>query len=112
MNVKDQQVFVVEDQAEVGRLVCRALEDHGYKTEMFVRAGDFQRRIKTRRPNLCIIDLGLPDGSGLEVLRSLRLVRPETVSVVTTVMGDDAHIVAALSAGADGYLRLWKSPSG
>lgn len=54
--------------------------------------------------DLALIDLGLPDGSGLEVLRSLRLVRPQTVSVVTTVMGDDAHIVAALSAGADGYL--------
>lgn len=54
--------------------------------------------------DLALIDLGLPDGSGLEVLRNLRLVRPQTVSVVTTVMGDDAHIVAALSAGADGYL--------
>ncbi|MFB9151268.1 response regulator [Roseovarius ramblicola] len=54
--------------------------------------------------DLALIDLGLPDGSGLDVLRNLRLVRPETVCVVTTVMGDDAHIVAALSAGADGYL--------
>lgn len=54
--------------------------------------------------DLAMIDLGLPDGSGLDVLHTLQLVRPGTTCVVTTVMGDDAHIVAALSAGADGYL--------
>lgn len=54
--------------------------------------------------DLALIDLGLPDGSGIEVMRNLRLLHPETLCVVTTVMGDDAHIVAALSAGAQGYL--------
>lgn len=54
--------------------------------------------------DVALIDLGLPDGSGLEVLRNLRLLKPETVCVVTTVMGDDASIVGALSAGAQGYL--------
>ncbi len=54
--------------------------------------------------DIALIDLGLPDGSGLEVLRSLRRLRPETLCVITTVMGDDAHIVSALSAGAQGYL--------
>lgn len=60
--------------------------------------------------DLALIDLGLPDGSGLEVLRSLKLVCPDAIPIVTTVMGDDAHIVAALSAGADGYL-LKESPA-
>ncbi|WP_300542286.1 response regulator transcription factor [Maricaulis sp.] len=54
--------------------------------------------------DLALIDLGLPDGSGLEVLRSLKLVCPGAIPIVTTVMGDDVHIVAALSAGAQGYL--------
>lgn len=53
---------------------------------------------------LSLIDLGLPDGSGLEVLRKLRALQPEAICVVTTIMGDDASIVGALSAGADGYL--------
>ena len=53
---------------------------------------------------LALIDLGLPDGSGLEVLRSIKQKFQDTICVVTTVMGDDAHIVAALSAGAQGYL--------
>ncbi|MGD7653686.1 MAG: response regulator [Verrucomicrobiales bacterium] len=54
--------------------------------------------------DIALIDLGLPDGSGLEVLRSLRQLRPETLCVITTVMGDDSHIISALSAGAQGYL--------
>lgn len=54
--------------------------------------------------DLALIDLGLPDGSGIDVLRYLRQNNPETICVVTTVMGEDSHIVAALSAGAQGYL--------
>ena len=53
---------------------------------------------------MALIDIGLPDGSGLEVLRALRQTAPETLCIVTTVLGDDANIVAALSVGAAGYL--------
>lgn len=54
--------------------------------------------------DLALIDLGLPDGSGLDVLRKLKANSPNTTAIVTTVMGDDAHIVGALAAGAEGYL--------
>ncbi|OWU85013.1 LuxR family transcriptional regulator [Oceanicola sp. 22II-s10i] len=54
--------------------------------------------------DLALIDLGLPDGSGLDLLRAIRDDHRDTLCVVTTVMGDDATVVAALSAGADGYL--------
>ncbi|MFN4057888.1 MAG: response regulator [Roseinatronobacter sp.] len=54
--------------------------------------------------DLALIDLGLPDGNGLNVVTALRLAQPEALCVVTTIMGDDATIVAALSAGAGGYL--------
>lgn len=51
-----------------------------------------------------LIDLGLPDGSGLEVLRALKQANPDAICVVATIMGDDASVVGALAAGADGYL--------
>ena len=54
--------------------------------------------------DLALIDLFLPDGSGLEILRRIRSQSPETLCVIATVVGDDALIVAALSAGASGYL--------
>ncbi len=54
--------------------------------------------------DLALVDLRLPDGSGLGVVRKLRMDNAATLCVVTTVMGDDANIVTALSAGAKGYL--------
>jgi DNA-binding NarL/FixJ family response regulator len=53
---------------------------------------------------MALVDIGLPDGSGLDLLRLFSELAPETVCVVRTVLGDDAHILAALSAGARGYM--------
>lgn len=58
----------------------------------------------TRAYDLAVVDLRLPDGSGLGVVRKLRADKAGTVCVIATVMGDDANIVTALSAGAQGYL--------
>lgn len=54
--------------------------------------------------DIALIDLRLPDGSGLEILRRLRADSPDTICIVTTAMADDGSIVGALSAGASGYL--------
>ncbi|TVP74945.1 MAG: DNA-binding response regulator [Puniceicoccaceae bacterium] len=54
--------------------------------------------------DLVLIDLALPDGFGLDALRHFGRCSPETICVIVTVMGQDPHIVAALSAGAQGYL--------
>lgn len=50
--------------------------------------------------DLALIDLRLPDGSGLDVLRQLRADCPDTICIVTTAMADDSSIVGALSAGS------------
>lgn len=60
--------------------------------------------------DLALLDLGLPDGSGLETLRKIRSVSPQTVCVVVTAHGDDSLVVAALSAGAEGYLLKDQPP--
>lgn len=54
--------------------------------------------------DVALIDLGLPDGSGIDLLRTARRRNPDMLCIVTTIMADDAHIVGALSAGASGYL--------
>ena len=54
--------------------------------------------------DLALVDLGLPDGSGLQVLSALREAQPQTVSVVVTIHDDDEHLFPALQAGAFGYL--------
>jgi len=100
------RVLVVEDVAETRRWLAEIVRAAFPTSE--IREVDSMRAglaaVAGTDFDLALIDLGLPDGSGLEVLRNLRLLCPHTVGVVTTVMGDDAHIVAALSAGAQGYL--------
>lgn len=53
---------------------------------------------------LALIDLGLPDGSGISLLRRLAAERPRTLPIVATIYDDDAHLFEAISAGARGYL--------
>jgi DNA-binding NarL/FixJ family response regulator len=53
---------------------------------------------------LALIDLGLPDGSGIDVVGALRSMQPESLPVVVTIYDDDDHLFPALQAGAFGYL--------
>jgi DNA-binding NarL/FixJ family response regulator len=54
--------------------------------------------------HVALIDLGLPDGSGVEVIRALNARCPAVLPIVTTVYDDDAHLFEAIAAGAKGYL--------
>ena len=67
----------------------RLLSDHLAK-------GDF--------PDIALIDLGLPDGSGLDLIGHFVSLSPQTKRIVTTTYGDDAYLLKAISAGAQGYL--------
>jgi DNA-binding NarL/FixJ family response regulator len=55
-------------------------------------------------PSIALVDLGLPDGSGLDVLRKLKERHPGTLRIVTTIFDGDQHLFAALRAGAQGYI--------
>jgi DNA-binding NarL/FixJ family response regulator len=101
-----KQILIVEDIAETRRWLAqtatRAFPGCVIREEGGVRAGC--AAVLAEAFDLALIDLGLPDGSGLEVLRAMRQMQPEALAVVTTSVGDDAFVVAALSAGAHGYL--------
>jgi DNA-binding NarL/FixJ family response regulator len=98
-------VLIVEDVAETRRWLG-ALVQQAFPGARLTEAATQRAGLAALRDSfdLALIDLGLPDGSGLEVLRALRAQQTGALCVVTTVMGDDASIVAALSSGADGYL--------
>ncbi len=55
-------------------------------------------------PDVALIDLGLPDGDGVELIAWLQQQRPHTSVLVATLFGDEAHVVRAIEAGARGYL--------
>ncbi len=68
------------------------------------RVQDALALINTQRFTLALLDLGLPDGSGVDVIAALREKQPEVQSVIVTIHDDDEHIFPALQAGAFGYL--------
>lgn len=99
-------VLVVEDQPDTGRWL-QALLVKAFPAAQVDLVSDLKnaRRKLTSRPwQLVLVDLGLPDGSGLEIIREMRAVENSPPTVVITVHDDDDHLFSALAAGAEGYL--------
>ena len=99
-------ILIIEDIAET-RLWLRetaqmAFPDSDIQEASTIR--DAAAIIARNAFDLAIVDLGLPDGNGTNIIAALSSGRPETTIVVATVMGDDASVVTALSKGAHGYL--------
>lgn len=101
-----QSVLIIEDDAETRRWLTGVVET-AFSGCTVAGAGSVAAGAQAARaaaPDLAIIDIRLPDGDGMDALRVIKGLRAETVAVMMTALGDDAHIVAALAAGADGYL--------
>lgn len=95
--------MLIEDDVEIRRLVADALAAQGHDVESASRALDGLELVVKGAPDLVIIDLGLPDLDGTELLRMIRAVSQVPV-VVITARGADEVVVATLDAGADDYL--------
>ncbi|MCF4167720.1 response regulator [Zavarzinia compransoris] len=96
-------VLVVDDEAPIRRTLRTILEAHGYHVFDAPSAADALRRVRTERPDLVLLDLGLPDRDGIEVLRELRAWSAVPV-VILSARGDEAGKVKALDLGADDYV--------
>jgi DNA-binding NarL/FixJ family response regulator len=68
------------------------------------RVHDAMTLVATNKFELALVDLGLPDGTGVDVVTKLRDLQPEAQSVVVTIHDDDEHLFPALQAGAFGYI--------
>jgi len=96
-------ILVVEDDPQVRSALLRALGEREYATSSAgTGMGGLEAAIRDR-PDLVVVDLGLPDVDGHEVLRMLRAVSTVPV-IVATAREDESEIVRALDAGADDYL--------
>jgi two-component system KDP operon response regulator KdpE len=96
-------ILLIEDDTTIRTALCRALSERGHAVASAPDAmRGLQQAIDTR-PELVVLDLGLPDVDGREVLRMLRAVSAVPV-IVATARDTEAEIVRVLDAGADDYL--------
>jgi len=103
MSQEGVRVLVVDDEAAIRRYLRASLAAHGYVVFEADTGEAALSSVTAVRPDLVILDLGLPDLDGVEVTRLLRQWTPIPI-VILSVRGQEADKIAALDAGADDYL--------
>lgn len=99
-------VFVVEDDGPTRARLARAVEAD-QRLRLAGAAGTAREGIEglhREAPDVLLVDLGLPDRSGIDVIRAARQLAADTQTMVVTVFGDEKSVVGAIEAGARGYL--------
>ena len=97
------KVMVVEDDAPVRHLITASLSAEDYTVIAAQTAAEAVHLATTRNPYMILLDLGLPDGDGVEVIKQIRL-WAETPIIVISARDEDTDKIEALDAGADDYL--------
>lgn len=99
-------VMVVEDDPAFLARFCRIV-GQSERLSLLAAVGDLasaRRAIARHAPDVLLTDLGLPDGSGIDLIRETSALHPATDIMVITVFGDEQHVIASIEAGATGYI--------
>jgi DNA-binding NarL/FixJ family response regulator len=99
-------VLLVEDDPNTRSRLAQVVEGHP-QLQLLAAVGscaEARQALDKEKPDVLLTDLGLPDGDGVELIREIRKRGFRTQPMVVTVFGDETHVVAALEAGALGYL--------
>ena len=101
--IKGPAVVLIEDEPQIRRFLRTALAGHGYRVFEAASGRDGLVEAATRQPDLIILDLGLPDIDGLQVLKELREWTAVPV-IVLSARGQERDKIMALDGGADDYV--------
>jgi DNA-binding response OmpR family regulator len=96
-------IAIVEDDPDVARIIEQVLKDFGFRTTWSRSATELLRRLRGQVPDLCIIDLGLPDMDGIEVMQRVRA-QSNCGIVILTGRAHVSDRVMGLELGADDYV--------
>jgi two-component system KDP operon response regulator KdpE len=103
MSTEGHKILVVEDEQEIRRFLRVSLEHSGYRLVETASAKDAVVQAATQQPDMLILDIGLPDGDGFEVIRAVRQWSTMPI-IVLSAHGQEQDKVQALDEGADDYL--------
>jgi len=103
MTAREPTAIVIEDEPQIRRFVRSALEAEGWHVHEAGTLRDGLVAAGTRQPDLLVLDLGLPDGDGVELIRDVRGWSAVPI-IILSARADESEKIAALDAGADDYL--------
>ncbi len=106
-------VALVEDDVHFQHAICAAIkasDDMRLVRQATTRA-EGMRALEQAPTDVLLVDLGLPDGSGIDVIRAAQVQWPTCAVMVCTTFGDEAHVLRSIEAGADGYLLKDGAPA-
>ena len=96
-------ILVIEDEPQIRRLIRLTLESSGFRVDQAANGEEGLARFSTDSPEAIVLDLGLPDTDGIEVLKAIRT-RSTVPVLILTVRSGEQDIILCLNAGADDYL--------
>lgn len=96
-------VSILDDEPEIRAMLVKALEDAGFRTISFSRATEFEAALKTATPDVCLVDLSLPDRDGLTLVHRLALEKGAVVIIISG-RAQVQDRVTGLELGADDYI--------
>jgi len=100
----ERLIHIVEDDEDIRYILEYVLCEAGYKLQLFDSINDFKKRDKTQQPDLFLLDVRLPDGSGLDLCREIKS-SPLTSDIPVVIMSAHANGEFAISDGkADHFL--------
>jgi len=107
------RVLIVDDDPAVLRPFAAAVgaADDMQMVGLAATLAQGRHLLLNTRPDVMLVDLGLPDGDGTTLIREAARVLPDCEAMVVTVFGDEAHVLAAIEAGATGYLLKDAAPA-
>src|SRR5262245_30145825 len=100
-----KRILIVDDEPNIGRSLEMILEGEGYTVLVCRTAADFRSRVSAYRADICLLDVRLPDGNGIELLRYLRENDDRSPVVMISGHGTIADAVEAIRAGAFDFLE-------
>ncbi len=101
----DVRILFLEDNRRLRGLTTNALRSAGFAVDPFVTLGDAEVALRTTDYDCIVLDLGLPDGDGMDLLDSLRRRGASTPILLLTARDDASSVISGLNGGADDYLR-------
>lgn len=97
------RILVVDDEAQIGKMLVVALESHGFLVKIAVNGNDAIAEAAMWHPDLILLDLGLPDMDGKDVIKRLREWLDSPI-IILSARSQESEKIAALDEGADDYL--------